>query len=529
MTLPQEHTPFIKGSARLRRRTWAWIALGGLLIAMPTVVQVTFTNPRVNVRWHEGISPADRTALEHRYVLRNAKPVEGTMTTWQYELGEISRENIRALIQDPAVDDTGYIDRNALTSEGRGIRFTRYPFSDLFDRPSQLLQLHRSLWLLLAGGVLLWAARASSAIGRRNMTVATLLIVGALAVTFPFETSFVTMGEAGDRVGSRDRFESNFGGRVRFEKHLSQVILLQLYLRFDPNDAAPGRAVIAVKRGAAAFFVLSAIAIGFLERWSALVLRYLALALLAPSALLYFGWLEFGYLSLSVAAFPLLAHGLRHGGTRLEAGSALAGLGAALHGSGLVSLAGAWIAALGTSGRLRDRVGRALRVTAWGTAAYLGWIAVYMIVLRLPIIPDPGPGRVSPWRPLLVDDIRDGQVSAAILSATGARDLLMTAWVVGAPLLVVAASLWRRYAHEVRTVLWYIPPSILFVIFRWPWDGIGEGMDLLVAGFPALYALAWVCAHDSKRTNVAAAILISAHYAFWRIVLDERFENLVVN
>ncbi len=105
----------------------------------------------------------------------------------------------------------------------------------------------------------------------------------------------------------------------------------------------------------------------------------------------------------------------------------------------------------------------------------------------------------------------------------------MTAWVVGAPLLVVAVSLWRRYAHEVRTALWYIPPSIFFVIFRWPFDGIGEGMDLVVAGFPALYALAWVCAHDSKRTNIAATLLISAHYAFWRIVLDEQFENVQVD
>jgi hypothetical protein len=120
-------------------------------------------------------------------------------------------------------------------------------------------------------------------------------------------------------------------------------------------------------------------------------------------------------------------------------------------------------------------------------------------------------------------------VSAAILSTTGARDLLMTAWIVGAPLLLVVVSLRKRYAHEVRAALWYIPPSILFVIFRWPFEGIGGGMDLIVAGFPALYALAWVCAQDSKRTNIAAALLISAHYAFWRIVLDERFWPLRVD
>ena len=68
----------------------------------------------------------------------------------------------------------------------------------------------------------------------------------------------------------------------------------------------------------------------------------------------------------------------------LEAAGAFAGLGAALHGSGLVSLAGTWIAALGARGTLRERVDRVLRVTAWGTAAYLGWIALYMIVRGCP-------------------------------------------------------------------------------------------------------------------------------------------------
>lgn len=521
MTLHQEHTPFIKGGALLRRRTWAWIALGGVLIAIFAAVQVTITSPRVQVRWREGVSSADRTAVELRYTLRNGVPAGDG---WRYELGDLSRENIRALIQDPAVDDTGYIDRDALTSEGRDIRVTVwYPFSDLFDRPSQLLQLHRSLWLLLAGGVLLWAARASSTRARRNMTVATLLLVGVMTVALPLDPSFVTMGGSSDHARSRDDFESWFGGRVRFEKHLSQTILLQLYLRFDPTEAAPEQALIAMSRGATAWFVLSALAIGFLERWSTVVLRYLGLALLAPSALLYFGWREFGYLSLSVATFPLLVRGLRDGGTRLEAGSALAGLGAALHGSGLVSLAGAGIAALGMSGLLRERVGRVLRVAAWGTTAYLGWIAIYVIVLSLPIDPDSGSATFSSWRPWFVDEVRERRVSAAILSATGARDLLMTAWVVGAPLLLVAVSLWRRYAHEVRAALWYLPPSILFVIFRWPFDGIGGGIDLVVAGFPALYALAWVCAHDSKRTNIAATLLVFAHYAFWRIVLDEQF------
>jgi hypothetical protein len=297
-------------------------------------------------------------------------------------------------------------------------------------------------------------------------------------------------------------------------------MLLQVYLRLEATEAAPERAVAVMSRGATVWFVLAAIAIGALERWSTVVVRYIGLVLLAPAALLYFGWREFGYLSLSVAAFPLLSRGLKDGGARLEAGGAVAGLGAALHGSGLVSLAGAWLMALGVQGSLRYRVACVLRVVAWGAAAYLGWMIVYVLVLGLRV--EPSAETFSSWRPWLMDEVRERRVSAAILSATGARDIVMSAWVTGAPLLVAAMSL-PRYAQEVRAALWYIPPSIVFLLFRWPFEGVGGGIDLVLAGFPALYALAWVCAHDARQSKIAAALLISAHYAFLWLVLDDQF------
>jgi hypothetical protein len=123
-----------------------------------------------------------------------------------------------------------------------------------------------------------------------------------------------------------------------------------------------------------------------------------------------------------------------------------------------------------------------------------------------------------------VDDIRQDRFVAALTSPAGVRDLWVSAWVVGAPLLLLAGSLWRRYPHETRLALIYALPSIAFVTFRWPFWGIGRGVDLLVAGFPALYALAWVCAQDPKRTRIAAALLLSAHLGFWWIVLDHGFD-----
>jgi hypothetical protein len=520
----------MKGGALRRRRTWAWIAVGGVLIAILALVDVTTIDPRVTVRWRAEVGPADRVALERRYGLENGEQIEGT--GWRYQLRDRSRDNIGALIRDPAVDDTGYIDRDALAAPEPDVRVTvrslPFPFSvddtdEGFRNPWQLFQL-QSLWLLLAGGVVLGAAGLTNQGHRRNLAVAMLLAVGVAAFAFPISPTFVRMGDANQEVQSRVDFEKYAAVHVvRFEAHLTYAILDQLDRRYDRTEAAPERAQTALSRITTAWFVVCALAIGFLERWSPLVLRYLGLALLAPAALLYFGWREFGYLSLNVAIFPLLARGLRDGGWRIEGGSALAGLGAALHGFALVSVVGTWIAALAARARAADRVGGALRTLAWGTAAYLGWIAVYIIVLKRPIAV--WHAAYFPWRPWLMDEILEGRVNAAILIVTGARDLLLTAWVVGAPLLVVAASLWRRHRDEVRTALGYAVPSMVFTILIWPVQGLGEEMDLVFTRFPAIYALAWVCAQDPQRTKIAAALLISGHLAFWRILLDARFIN----
>jgi hypothetical protein len=145
-----------------------------------------------------------------------------------------------------------------------------------------------------------------------------------------------------------------------------------------------------------------------------------------------------------------------------------------------------------------------------------------MVVLKLPIVPGHADG--IPWRPWLVDQVGN-RVNVAILSLTGGRDLLFTAWVVGAPLLVVAALLWKSHRDEVRWALIYAVPSIAFSVLFWPIQGLGVEIDLVFAAFPALYALAWVCAHDARSTSIAAALFVSAHLAFWRIVLDTRFVN----
>lgn len=576
--------PFVKqrsrgGAYRVLATAVAYLVVATALYG---TLRLTF-GPRpvsIHVRWASAVDEAARQRLEQRYGL--SRPEYRERRTWGYALLDPSRDNIRALISDPAVEDTHNIHRTAFrvgyfaprgpystrhTWIPVGVEFliaafliagtigiglallervapgrTRGPvlaarlaFLEPMTRPAwlwiavALLGLFhlQSLWLLLAGTAILGAACANSKRRRRNTTVAALLFVGVMAVAFPIDPLVASMGDAKKHAQSRDDFEDYFSGRIRYQKHLSHVIVLASYLWLDETEQAPRRALMTLARVATVWFVISAIAIGFLERWSPVVLRYLGIVLLAPATLLYFGWQEFGYLALNVAAFPLLLHGLRDGGTRLEGGSTLVGFGAALHGFGLLSLAGAWIAAFATRARLRDRVGRALRIAAWGTAAYVGWIVLYEIVLKLPI--DPDSAGIIPWRPWVVGEVRANRLAAPFWSSTTARDLLMTVWVVGLPLLAVAASLRRQYPDEFRIALYYALPSIVFEIFRWPVQGLGMGMDLIVAAFPALYALAWVCAHDPKRTRIAAALLVSAHVAFWFIVHDPQFVNQVID
>jgi hypothetical protein len=262
--MTQQHQNTARPRVERARRRWAFVGVG-VLAAVLALVDVTITGPRVHVRWVEGIGDAARTERESRFGLSDARPVPGAALTWRYSLDDASGDNIRALLEDSAVDDTAYLDPDRLTPlDGRTVRVAVwYPFNDLFTHPRQLLQLHRSVWLLLAGGIVLWAAGTASGQRRRSIVVGALTFVGILGVVLPFDPSDVTMGGSADHVRSRNDFEAWFGGRVRYEKHLSQVVLLQDNQRLEVNQAAPERALVVLARGATLWFVLSALAIGW--------------------------------------------------------------------------------------------------------------------------------------------------------------------------------------------------------------------------------------------------------------------------
>lgn len=504
----------------MTRVSRVWAALAVLLIVAACLVSVSITPPRVHVRWREGVTEQQRRTLEERYRLTAGERIEGD--TWRYQLRDGSRDNVGALVRDPAVADTAYIDRETYAAPSREIHVSASRARALIGPdPSGLLQL-QSVLLFAGGGLLLWAAGAPDKRNRRAAAIAIIAAIGAAAYAVSLHQP-IRMGDSDTYTHSRESFELFSGARqLRFEAHLAHSILGRLDALYGRTDASPARAMRTLAHAATAWFVFSALLVGFVEGWSALVVRYLGLVMLAPSALLFFGYRELGQLSLSAAAFPLLARGIPHRTRHVEAGAALAGFGAALHGFGLLSLAGAALAGAVSRLPVRERIHLLIRIAAYGTAAYLGWVAIYLIVLSLPLVP--GHAEAIPLRPWFVDQVGT-RVNAGILSPKGARDILVEMWLVGVPLVLAAVPLRRRYRDEARLVAAYAIPSVLFIVAFWPIQGLAVEMDLVFAAFPATYALAWLCAHERRPALVAAGVLASAHLVFWRVVLDSAFVN----
>ena len=101
---------------------------------------------------------------------------------------------------------------------------------------------------------------------------------------------------------------------------------------------------------------------------------------------------------------------------------------------------------------------------------------------------------------------------------------MFAAWVTGVPLMALLPVTRAGSSDVTAAVLYSIPASIFLVMF-WPIQGLGVEMDLLFAAFPAVYALAWVCAHDRRAALIAAVVLAGAHLVFWRVALDSAFVN----
>jgi hypothetical protein len=65
--------------------------------------------PEISIRWREGVTWEQRTAIERQHGLRRTR--EQDEESWTYDLIDIRTSNIRSLLEQHEVEDTGVVDR----------------------------------------------------------------------------------------------------------------------------------------------------------------------------------------------------------------------------------------------------------------------------------------------------------------------------------------------------------------------------------------------------------------------------------
>ena len=503
-----------------RGRTLSWLGIPLLAVAVVLTALwiIPVAAPTVHVWWADEIDVAQRAAfVRQRSLVNGTRREDGS---WTYLLDDTSRANVALIVQAPIVDDTYGIDRDQYTVLRQEV-----------VRPLLGLAPLQSFLGFGLGGLILAGSFAPT---RRRRTVyaavaLVLLLVGMVTAPLPVSATDDNgdwMGDYDTFTEDRDHFERIFGYRsILFPHHLTALVLKSLDSAFGTNAESPARAFRSLSALAGVLFVAELIGVAILEGWSAGALRYLALCVAAPVTLLFFGFREIGYLSLSAAGIPLLLRGFSVMGRRTSviAAAVVMGLRSALHGFGLLSLAGGALSALVSVGTLRSRVKRAVVFGAWATAAWLGWLAWYLVGLKLPV--EPGHAANIALRPLATPYVAEGRLVEPILSGNGIRDIVVTAVVVGVPVLLLGLLSRRGAPGERRLTLLFGLPSLAFLVAWWPVQGVGMEMDLIVATFPAFFAGAWLCARTRGATVAALALAALAHASFWVVVRSDDFST----
>ena len=508
----------VAGRIRQRARTLSWLGIplvaGG--VALTALWMIPVSAPEVHIRWADEIDPAQRAAFERQRSL-----VNGTLRgdgSWAYLLEDTSRTNVSQIVQAPIVDRTDGIDRNRFEA-------VRPPIV----RPLLGLAPLQSFIGFGLGMLLLVGSTAATRRRRTAYTVVVLaiLIVGMVTAPLPLRATDDNgewMGDFDTFTVDRDRFESNFAYRsILFPHHLTAIVLKALDSALGATAESPARAFRWLSALAGGLFVAELLGVAILEGWSAGALRYLALCVAAPVTLMFFGFREIGYLALSAAGVPLLLRGFSVVGRRstVIAAALTMGLRSALHGFGFLSLAGGALSALVSVGPLRERLTRAVVFGVWATTAWIGWLAWYLVGLKLPV--EPGHAANIALRPLATPYVVENHIVEPILSTSGIRDIVATAVVVGVPVVLLGLLSRSGDRRERRLALVFALPSLAFLVAWWPVQGVDMEMDLIFATFPAFFAGAWLCARTKGATVAALALAALAHASFWSVVRSDDF------
>ena len=387
----------------------------------------------------------------------------------------------------------------------------------------------QSLICIALGAVLLVGAGFKSARWRTVSATVVLAAFLVLALTLPLPAHGFIMGDGTSIVQDRDNFNDlvHHGKEVRFSAHLAYRLLDRIDASLGSTPESPTEAYRELSWLAGAAFALSLWCLAATDGWSPRSVRYIALSLIAPAALMYFGYLEVGYLSLSAAAFPFVARGLVKG-TDLTAGplvgSILFGLGAAMHGVGYLSIAALFFAVVVFDIPIGRRVVLATALSLIALGAALIWLWYYLAVLGFNVVPSHAVGGFI-VRPLWESREAESRILYPLLSTVTARDLLLSGLVAGLPLTLVVLLNRKQWPREARLALAFTLPCLIAFVLFWPVQGIAIEMDMIVAAFPAVFALLWVCSQSVRASIASAALLGLGHATFWRVVLDDRFIN----
>jgi len=355
----------------------------------------------------------------------------------------------------------------------------------------------------------------------------TALLVFALVLPIPVGS--FTMGDGTNIVEERSRFEElvHPGREIRFSAHLAYLLLDRIDAALGSTPTSPAQAYRTLSWLAGAVFALSLVGLASTEHWSPRSVRYIALAILAPATLMFFGYLEVGYLALSAAAFPFVARDLHKGGDLtlgLLVGSIMYGLGAALHGVGFLGIAGLCAAVLAADIPIGRRLLLATALSAIAVGAALIWLWYYLAVLGLDVIPHHAIAGAI-WRPVWEAREAETRIIYPLLSTIAARDLFMGGLIAGVSLVPVVLLIRKQWSRESRLALAFTVPCLIFFMFLWPVQGIAIETDMVVAAFPAIYPLLWICSQSVRASVASAGLLALGHWTFWRVVLDDQFIN----
>ena len=385
---------------------------------------------------------------------------------------------------------------------------------------------------IVIGLALLVLRAASAPRRRRRLVVPCVLVVAAVAfVAAPLPKQFEgesLMPGGHDTSRSRGQFENRFRigeGNVLFHSHLGDVVITALDGAFGRSETSPARAYDALSRLAGLLFLLELGIAAAWHRWSRQSCRYVGLAMATPLCLLFFGYWDLGYLCMAAGVVPLLALARDRMPVRADAAPLVAGclqgLHTALHGFGLLGLAGGALAALSSRGDALRRCVRAATFTSAAVALYLGWIFFYVTVGRLSLEWE----RQLGHRPFFESMVFDNKIATPLLSQAGLEEFGLFSALSGVPLLALALLSCRRTAL-VPTIL-YALPGLFFLVRWWP-PSAPFNLDLMLSVFPGVFAACWVVA-SSRRTSMRALLVLSGlHVLLWTTVGNGIFARVDV-